>query len=128
MEYKNKEKENGIWFINKFGGKIEYLPTIYEDGGIPCADYKYYPIKNSKKWFFLEEKETHGKGKNVFFHALEDKREQAGIFLIDCSKSSFTSEEIYERINVVFMSQKTKYVKTIIIKNNNDLFGVFNSK
>ncbi len=128
IEYKNNEKENGQWFISKFGGKIEYLPTLYEDGGVSCADYKYYSTKGSQDWIYLEEKETNGTGKNVFFHALEDKEGQSDIFLIDCTESKLTDKEIYERVQLVFKSKKTSYVKTIIIKNNEDLFGVFNRK
>ncbi len=128
IEFINREKENGEWFVNTFGGKIEYLPTIQEDGGVSCSDYKYYPKKDNKEWFFLEEKETNGKGKNVFYHALEDKQEQAKIFLIDCTDSNLNDDEIYERINKVFISKETKFVEKIIIKNNDDLFGVFQRK
>lgn len=128
IEYKNKEKENGQWFVNKFGGKIEYMPTIYEDGGVSCADYKYYSRKDTKDWIYLEEKEVSGKGKNSFYHALEDKEKQSDIFLIDCTKSNLTDEEIRERLKIVFTASKTKYVKTIIVKNKEDLFGIFSRK
>ena len=47
-----------------------------------------------------------GKGKNVFYHALEDKKNQSNIFLIDCTKSKLTNEEIEQRIDVVFKSKK----------------------
>lgn len=128
IEFFNRERENADWFVNKFGGKIEFLPTIQEDGGIPCSDYKYFPKKDKNKWFYLEEKETTGKGKNVFYHALEDKHKQANIFLIDCTNSNFNTKEIYERINKIFSSKKTQYVKYVIVKNGNELFGVFQGK
>ena len=123
----NREKENGEWFVKTFGGRIEYLPVINEDEGIECADYMYYKTKYSKG-IFLEEKETHERGKNIFYHALEGKENQADTFLIDCTDSKFTKEEIYERLNRVFKYKETKYVKTVIIKRNNKLFGVFTRK
>lgn len=121
----NREKENAKWFVNQFGGRIEFLPTIQEDGGISCSDYKYYPYKDNKVWFYLEEKETNGKGRNVFYHALEDKEEQASVFLIDCTDSAMNICEIEERVKRVFTSKKTQYVETIIVKNHEDLVGVF---
>ena len=106
------------------GGKLVYLPTIGEDDGVQCADYKYYPL-NSNKWYYLEEKETNGKGRSVFYHALQNKYKQATIFLIDCTDSNFTDAEIYEQINRVFKYKETQYVEIIIVKNGNNLFGIF---
>jgi len=123
----NREKENGEWFVKTFGGRIEYLPVINEDECVECADYMYYKTKYSKG-LFLEEKETHEKGKGIFYHALESKENQADTFLIDCTDSKFTNEEIYERLNRVFKYRETKYVKTVIIKRNDKLFGVFTRK
>lgn len=123
----NREKENGEWFVKTFGGRIEYLPVINEEDGIECADYMYYKTKYSKG-IFLEEKETHEKGKNIFYHALESKENQADTFLIDCTDSKFNKNEIYERLNKVFKYKETKYVKTIIVKKGKKLFGVFTRK
>ena len=122
--HKNREVENAKWYVNLMGGKLIYLPTISEEDGIRCADYKYYP-PNSKNWYYLEEKETSGKGKSVFYHALQNKEKQAKIFLIDCTDSCFSDKEIYEQINKVFKYKETQYVDIIIIKKNNSLFGVF---
>lgn len=127
IEFLNRERENAEWFVNKFGGKIEFLPTIQEDGGISCSDYKYFPKKNDNEWFYLEEKETNKKGKNIFYHALEDKEDQATTFLIDCTDSAMSIDEIQERVKRVFTSKKTQYVETIIVKNDNDLVGVFSN-
>lgn len=125
IEYKNKEKENGIWYVELMGGKLQYLPTIAESGGVSCSDY-LYTSANGKIQYFLEEKETSKKGKNIFYHALEDKENQSNIFLIDCTNSNLTNEEINSRIERVFTSKKTQYVETIIIKNGQSLYGVFN--
>lgn len=125
--HKNREVENAKWYVNIMGGKLVYLPTISEDGGVACADYKYYPM-NSNKWYYLEEKEIIGRSKNVFYHALESKHKQAEIFLIDCTNSNLTDKEIMERINMVFISSKNDYIKALIIKNNNKLFGVFKKR
>ena len=127
IEHKNKEVENAKWYVNLMGGTLKYLPNIREDEGIQCADYKYYP-PNSNKWYYLEEKETSGKSINVFYHALENKENQAKIFLIDCTNSYFSDEEIYERINMVFVSAKNNFIDIIIVKNGNKLFGVFKRK
>ena len=124
--HKNNEIENAKWYVNLMGGKIIYLPTINENGGIQCSDYKYYP-PNSKRWYYLEEKETHGKSKNVFYHALENKLDQAEIFLIDCTQSNFSDDEISQRLNVVFNSLKYRNV-IVIIKRKDALFGVFKKR
>lgn len=126
--HKNKEVDNAKWYVNLMGGKLVYLPTINENGGVSCADYRYYPSKNSKKWYYLEEKETSGKGKSVFYHALENKDKQAEIFLIDCTHSNLSDEQIYDRINMIFSSKKTLYVGIVIIKNRDELIGVFKKK
>ena len=125
--HKNKEVENAIWYVNLMGGKLVYLPTISQDGWISCADYKYYP-SNSKKGYYLEEKEINGKSIATFYHALQNKDKQAEIFLIDCTDSSFTDKEIYDSINYVFKSMKTKFVKIIIVKNQDKLFGIFKKR
>ena len=127
IEHKNREVANARWYINLMGGTLVYLPTINEDGGVSCADYKYYP-PNSKKWYYLEEKETSGRGKSVFYHALEGKQEQAKIFLIDCTNSNFTDDQIHLRIKYIFKSAETKYVNVVIVKNKNNLFGVFKKR
>ena len=124
--HKNREVENAIWYVNLMGGKIVYLPTINEDGGIPCADYKYYMPNNN--WYYLEEKEISGKSRNAFYHALEKKNKQSEIFLIDCTDATLTDKEILDRINIVFISTKNDYIKAIIIKNNNKIFGVFKKR
>lgn len=122
--HKNREVENAKWYVDLMGGKIVYLPTISEKDGIQCADYKYYSSSKGK-WYYLEEKETNGRGKSVFYHALQNKDKQAKIFLIDCTNSFFTNKEIYEQINKVFKYKETQYVDTIIIKNGHKLFGIF---
>lgn len=103
------------------------MPNINEDDGIPCADYKYYPSKGTQG-YFLEEKETNGKGKNVFYHAFEDSQVQANIFLLDCTDSNLIDYEIIQRLERVFNSYKTKYVEFIILKNNQKLFGVYKKR
>ncbi len=127
IEYKNREKENAEWYIDIMGGKLNFLPNINEDKNIQCADYRYYP-PNSNKGFYIEEKETHGKSRNVFYHALENKEKQANVFIIDCTDSHFTETEIYQCLNFAFSSRKMSYVKIIIIKNNDNLFGVFKKR
>ena len=122
--YMNNEYKNGLWYVELMGGTLLYLPTISENGGVSCADYLYISSDGKLK-YFLEEKETFGKGKNVFYHALEDKKNQSNIFLIDCTKSKLTNEEIEQRIDVVFKSKKTSYVEVLIIKNGNRLYGIF---
>ena len=76
----------------------------------------------------MEEKETNGKSIATFYHALQNKDKQAEIFLIDCTDSSFTDKEIYDGINYVFKSMKTKFVKIIIVKNQDKLFGIFKKR
>ena len=66
-----------------------------------------------------------GKSRNAFYHALEKKNKQSEIFLIDCTDATLTDKEILDRINIVFISTKNDYIKAIIIKNNNKIFGVF---
>lgn len=125
--YMNNERENGLWYVKLMGGTLLYLPTISENGGISCADYLYISSDNKLK-YFLEEKETFGKGKNAFYHALEDKENQSNIFLIDCTKSNLTRKEINQRINIVFKSKKTSYVEVLIIKNGDKLYWVFSKQ
>lgn len=124
IKYRNNEKENGEWIVQKLGGQLEYLPEINEDDNVSCSDYKYRK-KSTEEWIYIDNKETTGKGKNTFYHAVEDKEEQSEIFLIDCTVSDLTYEEIIERVDVVFRSKKTKYVKTIIIKNKDKLIGIY---
>ena len=95
IDHKNREVENAKWFVDLMGGKLVFLPTINEDGGVSCADYKYYP-PHSNKWYYLDNKETTGKGLNVFYHSLEGKDNQSNIFLIDCTYSYLSNEEILD--------------------------------
>lgn len=124
---KNREYENGVWFVKTFGGRIEFLPVINEVDGVSISDYMYYKSKYSKG-IFLEEKETNGRSINSFWHALQNKEKQANIFLIDCTNSNLSNIEIFERISMIFQSRKTKFVQIVIIKNGNSLIGVFERK
>lgn len=127
IKHENNEEENAEWFINIFGGKLLYLPKIDENGGISCSNYKYY-FPNKNRGFFIDEKEISGKSKKSFYHALDGKEKQAKIFLIDCTKANYNVKEIYERLDLVFSYKETKYVEIVIIKNKNELFGVFERK
>lgn len=122
--HKNKEEENARWYVDIMGGTLMYLPIINEDGGISCADYRYYS-PHGNKYYYLEEKETNGKSKNTFYHALQSKHKQANIFLIDCTLSHFSDSEIYENLRRVFAYNETQFVNIVIVKNKNKLFGVF---
>jgi SPP1 gp7 family putative phage head morphogenesis protein len=124
IKFRNMEKENGEWLVNKLGGVLEYNPDIFEKDGIKCADYKYKKNDDSE-WMFIDNKEIKGNGKNVFYHAVEDQERQAKVFLLDCTNSNLSYSGMINRLEVVFRSKKTQYVKTVIIKKGDELIGVF---
>ena len=128
--WKNNEENNGKWFLNFMGGKLKRLPEIHSATGVNMADFKYYPVKG--KPYFLETKEIileegqYKAGKNNIVHKLEENPNQANVFLIDVTGGNLTDKEILERVHVVFYSKSTRNMKkTLIIKNREELFGIF---
>lgn len=127
---KNKEKENAYWFLQLMGGKINLLPEIHSKESITMADYKYFPIKG--KGYFIENKEMilqKGQvkvGINNISHKLEESKNQSEVYIIDVTGGNLNENEVLESLHVVFRNKRLKNKrKILIIKNNDDLFGVF---
>jgi len=111
--------ESHVYYIfeSKAGHEIFYKNIINE--WLSNANKIVREVRNAK--YVIK----NGKGRSVFYHALQNKYKQATIFLIDCTDSNFTDAEIYEQINRVFKYKETQYVEIIIVKNGNNLFGIF---
>lgn len=130
---KNHEIENGNWFLDIMGGQLKHLPEIHTHQSVNMADFKYYPTKGSA--YFIENKEIileSGQTKagiNNIFHKIEESKNQANVFIVDVTGGNLTDNEIMDRLDVAFRHPKTKDIeKTIIVKNGNELFGIFTDK
>lgn len=133
IKLKNHERENAIWLVELLGGKIHFLPEIHSEESVNMADYKYFPRRG--KSFFIENKEIIllSNQKNVsasnISHKIEENKNQSNVYLIDVTMGNLSDYEILIRVEKVYTNQRTKFRTIIlIIKNNNDLFGIFANK
>jgi len=93
------------------------LPRINKPDGIKTADYLW----NGEYW---DLKQIFGIGKNVLFHAIEDHRLQAHNFIFDFSHSKISNNEIFKRINKLFLIKSVNWLEIIILIRNNEVIGI----
>lgn len=105
-----------------FGGKIYIRPRINNPTNIKSADYEI----NGEKF---DLKTIEGNGKHTLYGAVKGKKEQAKNFILDITKSKLSvAEAINQIVDDIYMSDHTRFVKTIILIKDNKVIKVFERK
>lgn len=104
-----------------FGGKINIIPRINYPKGIKTPDY----IINKEKYDLKTLTENN---KNTIYNALHKHRMQANNFIIDISKNGMSQIDAEKQIEKIYNSRHTKFIKKIILIQDNKLLKVYKRK
>lgn len=120
LDYSDKEKEIAEWLESTFGGELYMIPRINNPSGIQTPDYLF----RNNKW---DLKTITGKGKQVLYHAVYKKREQANNFIFDTSSSKLNLEDIKHQVDKLYKRTDVPFIDEVIIKKDSD-FLIFKRK
>lgn len=100
--------------ISRYGRAVALLPRVLKPQNIKTPDYYIDGIKTDLKTI----KST---GANVFYNLTKNKKEQAECFIFDISAVDVNNEWIDKQIKNMFESAHRKWIKKIIIIENENL-------
>ena len=112
-EFNSKEREFANWLANNTNKTVALNPKINEPDGIKVPDLK---IDNE----YYDMKIITGSSKQIIYHNVYGKHEQASNFLFEASSSPLTLEELKNQVYKVFKRTDVTHVKKIGIKKNSD--------
>ena len=112
-EFNSKEREFANWLANNTNKTVALNPKINEPDGIKVPDLK---IDNE----YYDMKIITGSSKQIIYHNVYGKQEQASNFLFEASSSPLTLEELKNQVYKVFKRTDVTHVKKIGIKKNSD--------
>ncbi len=112
-EFNNKEMDFANWLSKYQFKEVILMPKINKPDGIKVPDLK---IDNE----YYDMKIITGNSRQVIYHNVYGKQEQAHNFLFEASNSPLTIEELKEQAKKIFGREDTLYVKKIGIKKDSD--------
>ena len=121
MKHTDKEKEVANILGEIYGGQVKIIPAVLNPQYIKTPDY----IINSKKF---DLKEPQGSSKNTIYGLFKNKKEQADNFIVDIHKSGLNRLESIEQSKKIFYSIHRKWINTIILMENNEVFKILKRK
>lgn len=117
MKHTKKEKEVAKILGEMYGGKVELVPAVLNPKGVKTPDYI---IKGEK----YDLKEPEGSSSTTIYDLFKHKSKQADNFIIDIHKSGLDRIESIEQSQKIFYSSHRKWIKTIILMEDNEIFKV----
>lgn len=119
VKIKSNEKERQVAEIlgKVYGGQVSLVPVVLNPKGIKTPDY----LVNGKKF---DLKEPRGCSKTTIYDLFKHKSKQADNFVIDISKSGLDRKESLEQSKKIFYSKHRKWVNTIMLMDNNEVFKI----
>lgn len=121
LKTSQKEKDVANVLGRLFGGKIELVPVVLNPKGIKTPDYLINGIK-------YDLKEPRGSSKTTIYDLFKHKNRQADNFIVDIHKSGLNKQESIKQTEEIFSSKHRKWIKTIILMNNNEVFKILKRK
>jgi len=121
MKHTDKEKQVANILGEIYGGQVKIIPAVLNPQYIKTPDY----IINSKKF---DLKEPQGSSKNTIYGLFKNKKEQADNFIVDIHKSGLNRLESIEQSKKIFYSIHRKWINTIILMENNEVFKILKRK
>ena len=121
MKHTEKEKEVAKILGEIYGGKVKIIPAVLNPQHIKTPDYM---IKNIK----YDLKEPTGSSKTTIYDLFKHKSKQANNFVIDIHKSGLDRLESIEQTQQLFYSTHRKWIDTIILMEDNEIFKILKRK
>lgn len=100
-----------------YGGEVKIIPVVLNPKGIKTPDY----IINNEKF---DLKEPTGGADTTIYDLLKHKNKQANNFIIDIHRSQLKQEDSIKQVERLFYSKHRKWIKTIILMDNNEIFKI----
>lgn len=117
FEPKEEDRKAAEWWANNKGGDVRLNPRLNKPEGIKTADLE---IDGEQ----VEVKTLNGKGNWALFNATK-KIKQAPTYLIDIGPSDLSHEEAVKQIDLLFGNGQRSWIKKIILRDGDELVGVF---
>ena len=117
MKHTEKEKEVAKILGEIYGGKVKLIPAVLNPQHIKTPDYM---LRNMK----FDLKEPTGSSKTTIYDLFKHKSKQADNFIIDIHKSGLDKLECIEQTQKLFYSSHRKWINTVILMEDNEIFKV----
>lgn len=121
IKHTEKEKEVAKILGRMYGGNVKLVPVVLNPKGIKTPDY----IINGEKF---DLKEPKGSSSSTIYNLFKHKSKQANNFIIDIHKSGLDKTESIKQAKEVFYSNHRKWIETIILIDNNEVFMILKRK
>lgn len=123
VKMKHTEKERKVAEIlgEIYGGKVKLIPVVLNPKHIKTPDYMLRNIK-------FDLKEPTGSSKTTIYDLFKHKSEQADNFIVDIHKSDLDRLETIEQAQKIFYSSHRRWINTIILIENNEVFKILKRK
>ncbi len=123
VKIKANEKERQVAELlgKTYGGQVNLIPVVLNPQGIKTPDY----MLNGKKY---DLKEPTGNSKTTIYDLFKHKSKQADNFIIDIHKCKLDKMEIIKQTESIFYSKHRKWIDTIILTDNNEIFKILKRK
>lgn len=113
-----REKEVAQLLADKVGGEIQLVPKVNYPQGIKTPDYIFNGVE-------YDLKEIIGSGKNVVSSSVSKKKEQSSNFILDITRTSLKSEDISKQINRLYHSDRTVFIKEIVVVDKYSILKIY---
>ena len=117
----DKERKVAELLGKTYGGQVDLVPVVLNPQGIKTPDY----ILNGKKY---DLKEPTGSSKTTIYDLFKHKSKQADNFIIDIHKSGLDRAESIKQSENIFYSKHRKWINTIILADNDEIFKILKRK
>lgn len=121
MKHTEKEKEVAKILGEIYGGKVRLIPAVLNPQRIQTPDYM---IGNMK----FDLKEPTGNSKTTIYDLFKGKNRQSDNFIVEIHKSKLDRLETIEQTQKIFYSSHRKWINTIILMENNEIFKILKRK
>lgn len=116
-----REKEVAKILGEIYGGKVKLIPAVLNPQRIQTPDYM---VGNMK----FDLKEPTGNSKTTIYDLFKGKNRQSDNFIVDIHKSKLDRLETIEQTQKIFYSSHRKWIDTIILIENNEIFKILKRK
>ena len=121
QDHTPREKEVANIISNKLGVKVELNPEVKMPKNHKTPDYTIKGIN-------YDLKEINGAGKHVIDNAVSSAKGQANNVVIDITKTKYSVNEAFNKIDEIFRSNSRKWLETMMIVKNDEILDILSRK
>lgn len=119
LDYDRDEKDLAMVISRLSGKKVQMVPRVNYPNGVSTPDYMIDGIG-------YDLKRITGSGKSTLIDAVKKKKSQATRFIYDIrNNGAYSKEQILSQIGKIFGSERTRFIKEIVVLENGKLIGVY---